>query len=168
MNTNKILSLLNILKKIIKIFAKEEKQQVFVSQAGLNFIKKHEGLRLKAYQCPAKKWTIGYGNTFYKDGTPVKKGDVITNEQAEEMLIEYINNKVINQTRFPSTLKQNQIDAYVSFAFNCGSNTPQRARLELNELDALRKHWLLYNKVNGKVNKGLTKRRKEELNLFNN
>lgn len=45
-------------------------------------LKECEGLRLKAYQCPAKVWTIGIGNTFYLDGTPVKQGDTISMDKA--------------------------------------------------------------------------------------
>ena len=44
-----------------------------------NFIKNQEGLRLNAYLCPARVWTIGYGHT----GADVVKGKVITKEQAE-------------------------------------------------------------------------------------
>lgn len=45
-----------------------------------NFIKNQEGLRLNAYLCPAKVWTIGFGHT----GSEVVKGLVITREQAEK------------------------------------------------------------------------------------
>ena len=48
-----------------------------VSKEGLDLIKKHEGYRDNAYLCPAKVWTIGYGNTFYESGRKVKEGDVI-------------------------------------------------------------------------------------------
>ena len=41
-------------------------------------IRKYEGCRLTAYLCPANKWTIGWGSTFYEDGSVVKKGDKIT------------------------------------------------------------------------------------------
>jgi lysozyme len=30
---------------------------------GLALIREFEGLRLKAYRCPADVWTIGYGST---------------------------------------------------------------------------------------------------------
>lgn len=43
-----------------------------VSSNGFKIIKKHEGLRLKPYLCPAKKPTIGYGNTYYEDRTAVE------------------------------------------------------------------------------------------------
>ena len=49
-----------------------------VNEEGYALIKRFEGCRLKAYRCPSNVWTIGYGNTFYEDGTKVKDGDVIT------------------------------------------------------------------------------------------
>ena len=49
-----------------------------LSQKGVDFIKAHEALRLKAYQDSKGVWTIGWGHT-----KGVKPGDVITREQAE-------------------------------------------------------------------------------------
>ena len=50
--------------------------------AGLAIIKRAEGLRLEAYLCPAKVWTVGYGST----GPHVKKGMVITPGEADRLL----------------------------------------------------------------------------------
>ncbi len=48
------------------------------SKAGIDLIKKYEGLRLSSYVDSAGVWTIGYGHTG-----GVKMGDVITKEEAE-------------------------------------------------------------------------------------
>jgi len=56
------------------------------SVVGVALIKEFEGCKLKAYLCPAKVPTIGYGNTFYANGAKVKMGDVITQQQADELL----------------------------------------------------------------------------------
>ena len=53
----------------------------------------YEGLKLTAYLCPAKVWTIGYGNTFYENGTKVKQGDKITKERADQLFINITNKK---------------------------------------------------------------------------
>ena len=45
---------------------------------------------LTAYTCPAGLVTIGYGNTFYKNGNKVKIGDKITQQQAEELLMDLL------------------------------------------------------------------------------
>lgn len=53
----------------------------------LQDIKESEGLELTAYWDDyGKVWTIGYGSTFYEDGSPVKEGDKITKKRAEELL----------------------------------------------------------------------------------
>jgi lysozyme len=53
-------------------------------------LKRHEGLRLEAYRCPAGALTIGYGHNC--DAWPVEGigriGDVISRKMAEELLVE--------------------------------------------------------------------------------
>ena len=43
-----------------------------ISEKGLNLIKKYEGFSSKPYMCPANVPTIGYGSTYYPNGTKVK------------------------------------------------------------------------------------------------
>lgn len=92
-----------------------------IGQAGLNLIKQYEGCRLSAYQCAAGVWTIGYGHT-----AGVKKGMTITQTQAETYLKQdcakfesYVNSAAY--VPIIANLNQNQFDALVSFAFNCGA-----------------------------------------------
>ena len=59
-----------------------------ISEKGLNLIKAFEGLRLEAYLCPAKVWTIGYGHTGKVEGLKIKKGLMISRRQANELLID--------------------------------------------------------------------------------
>lgn len=136
------------------------------SKNGINLIKKYEGCRLKAYKCPSGVWTIGYGHTKNVD-----KGMKITQAQAEtylkQDLITY-ENAVNKYVKVP--ISQNQFDALVSFSFNCGVTALKTSTLlrELNNKDYSRaaNEFLRWNKSNGKVLKGLTKRRKEERGLF--
>lgn len=88
-----------------------------ISKNGIDFIKKEEGLVLNAYLCPANVWTIGYGHT-----NGVKKGDKVTEEQAEDFLVNDLlySERVVNKM-VKVKLNQNQYDALVSFVFNVGS-----------------------------------------------
>ena len=88
-----------------------------ISKNGIEFIKKEEGLVLDAYLCPANVWTIGYGHT-----NSVKKGDKITEEQAEDFLVNDLlySERIVNKM-VKVKLNQNQYDALVSFVFNVGS-----------------------------------------------
>ena len=136
-----------------------------ISQNGLNLIKEFEGCRLTAYKCPANVWTIGYGHTC-----GVKAGMTIIQKQADDFLfadcqkfVNYVNNR--NYVPLTDQLNQNQFDALVSFAFNCGQGNLKTlcANRSLAEIaDKL----LLYNKGGGKVLAGLTRRRERERALF--
>ncbi len=137
-----------------------------IGQAGLNIIKQFEGCQLTAYQCSAGVWTIGYGHT-----AGVKKGQTITKEQAEEYLrkdCEKFEKYVNNEAYVPLTeqLSQNQFDALVSFAYNCGQGNLKKlcAGRTLAEIAAALPK---YNKAAGKVLAGLTRRRAAEADLFN-
>jgi lysozyme len=59
------------------------------SPNGINLIKEFEGLRLNAYLCPANIWTISYGVT-QMNGNSIQKGDNISKEEAEILLIHEI------------------------------------------------------------------------------
>ena len=54
------------------------------SNNGIRLIQEFEGLRLTSYLCSAGVPTIGYGATYYHDGSKVKLGQTITNAQAAQ------------------------------------------------------------------------------------
>ena len=143
-----------------------------VSKEGLDLIKKHEGYRDNAYLCPAKVWTIGYGNTFYESGRKVKEGDVISKDKAERLLecvVEDFARNVRSTIKVP--LNQNQFNSLVSFAYNLGIGNLRSSTL-LRKVNAnpgdptIFNEFLRWNKAGGKVLNGLTKRRQEEANLY--
>lgn len=143
-----------------------------VSIYGLRLLAKHEGLSLKAYKCPAGVWTIGYGNTFYEDGTKVKEGDIITKQRAEELLKVIANDFATKvDALVKPKLTMQQFDALVSFAYNVGTANFAKSTL-LKKVNAnpndptIRVEFEKWNKANGKVYKGLVTRRKEEADLY--
>lgn len=135
-----------------------------VDEKGYNLIKQFEGLRLTAYRCPAGKWTIGYGHT-----KGVKKGMYISEAVATHFLIEDVQRvePTINSYDAIYHWTQNEFDALASFAFNCGIGNLKKLlkygqRTKSQIADAI----LLYNKANGRVLRGLVRRRKAERELF--
>jgi GH24 family phage-related lysozyme (muramidase) len=141
-----------------------------ISQPGIDLIKHFEGLRLEAYQCSANVWTIGYGTTYTAKG-PVRQGDRITESEAENLLMgdvrlfeQRVRDNVIVQ------MTQHQFDALVSFTYNVGSGALAGSTLlrKLNKLDigGAADEFLRWNKADGKVIDGLTKRRKAERAMF--
>ena len=131
-------------------------------QAGINLIKKYEGCRLDAYKCPAGVWTIGYGHTG-----DVKPGQRITQAQADAILIADLAKfeKKVNAYYDRYRWTQNEFDALVSFAYNLGS-IDQLTAGGTRSREIIAEKMLLYNKAAGKVLPGLTRRRKEERELF--
>ena len=135
-------------------------------------IKQFEGLRLKAYQCSAKVWTIGYGNTRMPTGKPVTKDTVITKEEAERMLLDTVTQYAMSlMLLLKVTLSKNQIAALVSFTYNVGVGAFGRSTL-LKKVNAnpsdpkIRDEFMKWVNVGGKANKGLMIRRKKEADLY--
>lgn len=134
---------------------------------GIELIKKFEGFRSKPYLCSAGKATIGYGNTFYEDGTPVTLDDEpITIERGIELLKLILPKfeKIVNK-KVTVDLTQNQFDAIVSHTYNTGgSNTLFKL---INEGKSVKSWWTTkYITANGKELKGLINRRAAEYKLF--
>ena len=87
-----------------------------IGKRGRELIKKHEGLRLTAYRCPAGLWTIGYGRTHL-----VKEGDACTVEEAEAYLDQDVaacEGTLAYQVSAPLT--ESMRDSLLSFVFNVG------------------------------------------------
>lgn len=144
-----------------------------VNKDGLYLIAEFEGLSLKPYMCPAKKATIGYGNTYYKDGTKVTMLDKpITKEEAIKLL-EIIVDSFAKQVSklITSPLNQNQINAVVSFAYNVGvGNLKNSTLLKLINKDhnqlAISNEFLKWINVGGEKSKGLERRRIKESQIY--
>lgn len=131
-----------------------------LSNEGLKLIKSFEGCRLTAYQDPAGIWTIGYGHT-----NGVKKGQVITQEQAEAYLKCDIGWAVEAVNGLSRELTQGEFDGLVSFTFNCGPKNLHKL-CDGRTMDQIKEKILLYNKAGGSVLTGLMRRRRAELQLM--
>ena len=81
----------------------------------IELIKEFEAFYEEAYLCPAGVWTIGWGHT-----KGVKPGMKITEEQAEELLQEDMQEAKRVVERLNVDLSDNQYNALVSFVFNIG------------------------------------------------
>jgi len=143
-----------------------------INKAGRDLIKRFEGCKLKAYKCPAGLWTISWGLTFYPDGTKVKEGDVITQQQAEDYfnaIVDDFAKKV--DALIKSNVTDNNFSALVSFAYNVGMGNFQRSTLlrkvNSNPKDAtILAEFKKWTRANGEVLKGLVRRRDAEAKLY--
>jgi len=135
-------------------------------------IKRFEGFSSKPYKCPAGIPTIGYGSTFYEDGTKVKMTDeAITEARGMDLLENVVNDfaKQVNKL-IKVEITQNQYDAIVDFAYNVGTGNLASSTL-LKKVNAklfneAAEQFPRWNKANGVVLSGLTKRRNAEKELF--
>lgn len=147
------------------------------SKQGLDIIKKHEGLRLKAYQDIVGVWTIGYGHT--KNVSP---GQTISQSQADNLLKQDVSwaEEAVNKYLGNTNLTQNQFDALVSLVFNVGApaiftrkynngytqGSSLYNKLLQGNIAAAAKHFTDFSKAGGKFIKGLFNRRVSEKLLF--
>ena len=144
-----------------------------ISNSGLDLIKQFEGLSLKPYLDAVNIPTIGFGSTYYEDGTKVTlKDKPITGERATELL-EFIANKTFSENinkvvKVP--LNQNQFDALVSFSYNMGNKnfnwSTLLKKLNLYDYGGASSEFGRWSQANGKILNGLVLRRQKERELF--
>jgi lysozyme len=142
--------------------------------------RRFEGFKSKPYLCPAGVPTIGYGSTFYSDGTKVTLQDAPMDEPAArallmtELLHKYAPG-TIRQCPILLTLamKENdwrKLNAIVDFAYNLGVGRLQTSTLrrKINEQDwaGAKEQLMLWTRGGGRVLPGLLKRRQAECTLL--
>ena len=154
-----------------------------ISAKTLKMITRHEGLRLKPYRCPANLWTIGVGHVMYPDQGNMKLADrliyelkpadnrIFTREEVNAILAKDLERFVRGVSKYcPGTITQGQLDALVSFSFNCGLGTLQRSTLRQKhnrgDFAGAADEFLKYTKGGGRVLKGLVHRRNDERALY--
>lgn len=135
------------------------------SENMIAIIKKFEGLRLKAYKCPAGVYTIGYGHTE----------NVFADSEISELMADQILRKdlekfeqTINDLDLP--LLQCEFDSLVSFVFNVGignfnKSTLKKLLLQKKFFYAAKEFekWVF---AGGKKLPGLQNRRSKERKIF--
>ena len=137
------------------------------SQTLINAIKHFESCVLTAYQDTAGVWTIGYGHT-----AGVKKGDKITQYQAELFLREDLGTFEAIANRCKRIGTQGRYDAVLDFIYNCGPGNWEKSTLK-QYIESGRKTWeiqeqfLRWVNSGGKKLGGLVTRRIWEANRFN-
>lgn len=150
---------------------------MFISENGLNLIKKFEGCILQSYDDFNDKvvnagesyrgtLTIGWGHV---EG--VYPGQVITQDQADELLkqdmVRYCKgvDNIIACTPIPFSITQNVYDAFVSFYYNTGSLSTL-LKGGSRDKQTVADMMLEYRNKGSQWEEGLLRRRKAERELF--
>jgi len=137
----------------------------------VDFVKEKEGFRKEAYQDSVGVWTIGYGATYYNDGSKVKKGDEVTEAEAEELLADHLQEFLEYVLKFKDEngydWNKNQVGALTSFIFNLGKGRLSTVTGKgTRDNETIARKMRLYNKAGGQVLRGLEIRRNEEADHF--
>ena len=133
-----------------------------ISDKGLQLLKSFEGCRLTAYW-DVNGYSIGYGH-HAKD---ITKGMTIDQKAADAFLKKDVAKfeKAVNALKYD--FNQNQFDALVDFAYNCGAGN--LLKLTANNTRSIQQIGYkipLYCKAGGVKLMGLVKRRNAEQKLF--
>lgn len=141
------------------------------STNGLRFLESEEGCILHPYLDSVKKPTIGYGSTYWEDGTPVKMTDKpITKARAVALFVNTLKRYEAQvNTSIKSKINQNQFDAMVSLCYNIGTNgfkdstVVRRVNADPNDPN-IREAFLMWRNAGGEPI--LLGRRKREAALY--
>lgn len=134
--------------------------------------RRFEGLYLKPYLCPAGVPTIGYGATYYEDGTPVTLRDAaITRERAEALLLWMVRTRYLPAVvkLCPGVDSPERLAALIDFTFNLGAGNLRASTLRRRvnagqwaEVPTELRKWV---RGGGRVLRGLVIRREAEIAL---
>jgi lysozyme len=140
---------------------------------GIVFTKGGEGFESAPYLDSGDVPTIGFGSTYYEDGTKVRMTDAPITMERAATLFSVTMRIYVNAVRaaIKTPLKQYQFDALVSLCYNIGvaafsSSTLVKVINAGQDEDAITFQFMRWNKDNGKVVKGLTNRRAKEVKLY--
>lgn len=132
-----------------------------------------EGFYPLPYLCPAGVPTIGYGATYYEDGTWVTMADSrISRERAERLLAWHL-----QAVYLPQVLQlchgidtPERLAAIVDFTFNLGAANLRastlRRRINAGQWGDVPYQLSRWNRAGGKVLRGLVRRRAAEAELI--
>lgn len=154
------------------------------SDAAIKMIKHHEGVRRRAYRCPALLWTQGVGHVLYPEQAKLpmdqRRGFALKPEdfrawddgEIDRVLAQDLVRFERGVARLcPAALDhQGFFDACVSFSFNVGLGNLQRSGLRMKtnrrEYEEAAEEFMKWTKAGGRVLPGLVKRRQDERALY--
>lgn len=137
--------------------------------------KQFEGFRSKPYLCPANVATIGYGSTYYANGTKVTLNDPLMSQEEAHLLLMV----ELEHTYLPGVVRncpilltdERKCNSIVSWCYNLGVGRLQtstlKRKINAQDWEGAKEQLMLWTKGGGKVLPGLLKRRQAECALLN-
>lgn len=145
---------------------------MIASQKCIDIIRHYEGFSSVPYKCPAGIWTLGYGSTRDTDGKPITMSHhPITEFEATNLMLSTLKTYEDAVNRYVTVnINQNQFDALVDFAYNCGAQNLRTSTLLrlVNKRDFMgaSEQFTKWIYGGGHILPGLVKRRLSEKALF--
>jgi len=146
---------------------------------GVKLIKEFEGCHLKSYYDPLTGGlpiTIGWGSTRRKDGTRFMIGNIITQEEADDLLYFQLRREflpALSKIPYWREMNDNQRGALLSFAYNLGAGFYGGSNFNTITGNLREKNWAaipktleIYRNPGSNVEAGLLRRRKAEGKLW--
>lgn len=142
-------------------------------RVALALMRRFEGFYPQPYLCPAGVPTIGYGATYYEDGTRVTLSDPpVSRERAEALLLHTVNAVYLPQVLrlCPGLDHPDRLAALIDFAYNLGGSALKgstlRKRVNARDWGAVPNELRKWNRAGGRVLRGLMIRREAEAALI--
>lgn len=132
------------------------------------FIKSEESLKLKPYKCPGGKWTIGWGHVMtkkerrlYRSGISVEEADRLFDKDYQKFIKDV-------KRRFPEVKSYKKIILTSMIAYNIGMRfTTDGLGRAIKRGRNIEPYLSQYKIAGGRVRRGLVRRRKAEMVLWN-
>jgi lysozyme len=155
-----------------------------VSADAIQLIKHHEGVRVRAYRCPARLWTIAVGHLIRPADAAVKYEDrltlpipdgwdrTLTMEEVDDILRRDLARfeQGVLQLCPSAGRHQGFLDSLVSLSFNIGLGGLQRSSVRLRhnrgDHEGAAEAFLMWTKAGGRELPGLVKRRRDERAMY--
>ena len=163
-----------LLDEFARIYRNEKVEPTLegIPEAGIKLIKEFEGCHLKAYYDPLTgklPITIGWGSTRRKDGSRFMIGNIITQEEADDLLYFQLRREflpALEKIPYWREMNENQRGCLLSFSYNLGAgfygssdfNSITRV-LKNKEWSKVPEVLKLYRNPGSNVEKGLLRRR---------
>lgn len=129
-------------------------------------VRRFEGLRLRAYLCPAGVWTCGYGST----GPDVTAGTEWTHAAATERMRADVQRFVAGTLRLCPGLEGNRLAAIADFAYNLGltrlAGSTLRRKVNAGDWQGAAAELAKWVRGGGRILPGLVLRRQAEIALL--
>ena len=132
------------------------------------FIKSEESLKLKPYKCPGGKWTIGWGHVMtkterrkYRHGITIEEADRLFDKDYQKFIKDV-------KRRFPEVKSYKKIILTSMIAYNIGMRfTTDGLGRAIKRGRNIEPYLSQYKLAGGRVRRGLIRRRKAEMVLWN-